>query len=127
MIENVAPILRVQDIDASVKYYVKALRFQRAEWGGRPFTAVERDGSGIYLCEGFQGQLGTWVWIGVDDVEVLHEEIRGKGAHIVMAPTNFGHALEMRVQDVNGHVLRFGSDSKTDRPIEPMTYENPKV
>ena len=62
------PILNVADMTRSVQYYVDVLGFINAEWGGDEFTCVTRDGAGIYLCEGDQGQPGTWVWIGVDDV-----------------------------------------------------------
>lgn len=66
--------------------------------------------AGIYLSEGDQGQPGTWVWIGVSDVEALHEELKAKGATILHPPESFPWACEMKVADPDGHVLRFGSD-----------------
>jgi uncharacterized glyoxalase superfamily protein PhnB len=68
--------------------------------------------AGIYLSEGDQGQPGTWAWIGVGDVEALHEEYKAKGATILHAPENYPWACEMKVGDPDGHVLRFGSDPK---------------
>ena len=94
----------------SLKYYVNVLGFTNADWGGNDFTLVTRDGAGIYLCEGDQGQPGTWVWIGVEDVKALHEEYKATGATILEAPVNFPWALEMKVTDPDGHTLRFGSD-----------------
>jgi predicted enzyme related to lactoylglutathione lyase len=106
------PILNVADMARSVRYYVEALGFINAEWGGDDFTCVTRDNAAIYLSQGDQGQPGTWVWIGVSDVEALHEEYRKNGATILHAPENYPWACEMKVGDPDGHVLRFGSDPK---------------
>ena len=108
------PILRVADMARSVRYYVDVLGFTNAEWGGDDFTCVSRDAASIYLSEGDQGQPGTWVWVGVGDVEVLHKEYMEKGASILHPPENFPWACEMKVGDPDGHVLRFGSDPKED-------------
>jgi predicted enzyme related to lactoylglutathione lyase len=106
------PILRVVDMARTLLYYVEVLGFTNAEWGGDDFTLVTRDGAGIYLSEGDQGQPGTWVWIGVDDVESLHEEYKATGATILHPPESFPWACEMKVGDPDGNVLRFGSDPK---------------
>ena len=115
--EGSAPILRVADMPASLRYYVGVLGFQKAGWGTDDFTCVTRDSAGIYLCRGDQGQAGTWVWIGVEDVEALHEEYKASGARIRRPPENYPWALEMKVEDPDGHVLRFGSEPRTDLPF----------
>jgi hypothetical protein len=74
--EHANPILNVASLARSVRYYVDILGFTNAEWGGDDFTCVTRDGASIYLSEGDQGQPGTWVWLGVDDVEALCDEYR---------------------------------------------------
>jgi catechol 2,3-dioxygenase-like lactoylglutathione lyase family enzyme len=106
------PILSVADMARSVRYYVDVLGFTNAEWGGDDFTFVTRDKAGIYLCEGDQGQSGTWAWIGVGDVDALYEEYKARGATILHPPENHAWACEMKVGDPDGHVLRFGSDPK---------------
>ena len=58
---------------------------------------------------------GTWIWIGVGDVDVLFQELSTTGASIRLEPTNYQWAYEMQVEDPDGHGLRFGSDPKTDR------------
>ena len=83
------PILRVADMTRSLRYYVDVLGFCNAEWGGDDFTCVTRDGASIYLSEGDQGQPGTWVWIGVEDVDALHEEYKRMGATILHEPRTF--------------------------------------
>jgi uncharacterized glyoxalase superfamily protein PhnB len=101
----------------SVRYYVEVLGFKNADWGNDDFTSVNRDRAGIYLCRGGQGQAGTWVWIGVEDVEALYEEYQASGARIRHAPQNYPWAYEMKVADPDGHVLRFGSEPRSDRPF----------
>ena len=112
--EHANPILSVANMARSLRYYVDVLGFTNAEWGNDDFTCVSRDGVDIYLCEGNQGQPGTWVWLGVEDVASLHEEYKQSGATILHPPENFPWAYEMKVGDPDGHVLRFGSDPKED-------------
>jgi catechol 2,3-dioxygenase-like lactoylglutathione lyase family enzyme len=108
--ERADPILRVADLQRSLAYYVDVLGFRNADWGGDDFTCVSRDNASIYLSEGDQGQPGTWVWVGVEDVALLYEELKARGAMILHPPENFPWALEMKVGDPDGHVMRFGSD-----------------
>jgi hypothetical protein len=86
-------------------------------WGSQDFTCVTRDGATIYLCRGGQGQPGTWAWIGVEDVALLYDEYRATGASIRMTPRNHVWAYELQVEDPDGHVLRFGSDTRDDLPL----------
>jgi predicted enzyme related to lactoylglutathione lyase len=110
--EGSAPILRVEDMAASLRFYVNLLGFNNAAWGNDDFTHVSRDSAGIYLCRGGQGRGGAWVWIGVDDAEKLHEECKARGVAIRLPPTNYSWALEMQVEDPDGNVLRLGSEPK---------------
>ena len=112
MLECIIPILRVENLVASIDHYVKVLGFRKDwDWGDPPdFGSVSRDGCTIMLCEGGQGNQGTWLWIGVADVGKVYEEYKASGAAIRMAPTNFPWACEMKVEDLDGHVLRIGSD-----------------
>ena len=112
--ERANPILSVTNMARSLRYYVDVLGFTNADWGSDDFTCVSRDGADIYLSQGDQGQSGTWVWLGVEDVVMLFEEYRQSGATILHPPENFPWACEMKIGDPDGHVLRFGSDSKED-------------
>ena len=111
------PILRVQNMEICLRFYVGLLGFQNASWGTEDFTYVSRDQAGIYICRGDQGRGGAWVWVDVEDAEALHQECKARGMKIRRAPTNYPWALEMQVQDPDGNVLRMGSEPKTDRPI----------
>lgn len=115
-VECVTPILRVRDLQVSLEHYVNVLGFG-VDWEVPHMASVSRDGCGIMLCQGAQGQPGTWLWIGVSDADLVHTELRAKGATVRLAPTNYEWSYEMHVEDPDGHVLRFGSEPKSDRPL----------
>ena len=112
------PILRVATLRASVDYFVDILGF-KTDWETPGFVSVSRDRCCIFLCGGGQGNPGSWIWTGVADAEALHEELVAKGAKIRQPPTNFSWALEIQVEDLDGNVLRFGSDPIEGRPFGP--------
>jgi predicted enzyme related to lactoylglutathione lyase len=111
-LENSQPILRVEDMAARLGFYVDKLGFKNADWGGDGFTSVNRDQAGIYLCHGDQGRGGAWIWIGMEDAEKLHDELKARGVTIRMPLTNHPWALEFQVEDPDGNVIRFGSEPK---------------
>ena len=113
-IECIEPILNVADMARSLRFYVDLLGFENAAWGTDSFTHVSRDGRGIYLCQGGQGQAGTWIWMGVEDARSWHDELRAKGVTIRKGLTNEPWALEFQVEDPDGHVLRIGSEPEQD-------------
>lgn len=115
--EGVTPILRVQDLQASVRFYVEVLGFQLDWQGPGTFASVSRGKCTVFLCEGDQGNPGTWLYIGVSAIEPLFEEFRARGARVRQPPTNHPWAYEMQIEDPDGHVLRFGAESKPDRPF----------
>ena len=116
--KHAEPILRVSDMAATVRYYTEALGFVNAEWGSEHFSGVLRDQVLIYLCRGAQGQPGTWAWVGVEDVNALYEEYIQSGARVRHPPRNYPWALEIHVEDPDGHVLRFGSEPMSDRSFD---------
>jgi catechol 2,3-dioxygenase-like lactoylglutathione lyase family enzyme len=110
--EGSQPILRVENMQASLRFYVDALGFENVGWGTDDFTSVSRDRAAIYLCRGDQGRGGAWVWIGVEDAEKLHAELKARGVAIRLPPTNYPWALEMQIEDPDGNVLRLGSEPR---------------
>jgi hypothetical protein len=114
--EGVTPVLRVQSVTASAGYYVQKLGF-KVDWKAPYFVSVSRDRCHIFLSEGDQGHAGGWVWIGVEDAGALFDEYRGCGANIRNPPTNYDWAYEMQVEDLDGNVLRMGSEPKEGEPI----------
>ena len=113
-VECVVPILRVTSLPTSVEFYRDVLGFH-LDWGepeGAGMVSVSRSGHAIMLCQGAQGQLGTWVWIGVTDIDPLFAEYQRGGVQFLQAPTQRPWAYEMQVLDPDGHVLRFGSEPR---------------
>jgi catechol 2,3-dioxygenase-like lactoylglutathione lyase family enzyme len=93
--KRVTPILRVEDIDASLAFYVEKLGFQ-LHWrdeDGNSFASISRDRCDFFLSVGDQGHPGSWMWIGVGDVDQLHEELLAKNVRIRQAPANFPWGL----------------------------------
>lgn len=109
------PILRVGDLIASRDYYVQAIGFH-VNFETEDFISVSRGGCSLFLCEGDQGNPGSWVWIDGKDVDALYEEFRASGAKIRHPPTNYSWALEMQVEDLDGNILRLGSDPRAGEP-----------
>jgi predicted lactoylglutathione lyase len=113
-VECITPILRVNSVAASIRFYVDVLGF-KVNWGGEDdstFASISCDGRSIMLAQGEQGQPGTWMWIGVEDIEPLFAEYKAKGVKFREPPTNYPWAYEMKIEDPDGHVLRFGSEPR---------------
>lgn len=113
------PILRVRDLAASVDHYVRVLGFS-LDWEapeGDSFVSLSREECTLFLSGGGQGHPGAWVWIGVADARALHEELLARGARIRHPPTNYWWAMEMQVEDLDGNVLRLGSERSEVEPL----------
>ena len=118
-LEGIQVILSVQDMSRSRAFYVDQLGFEEVSWGSDHFTGINKDGFGMYLCQGAQGNPGMWVWLGFDgDIFDLYEELKARGVKIYQEPRNFSWAYELQVEDPDGHVLRFGTEPDTDKPFE---------
>ena len=110
------PIFRVRSVAASIDYYVRVLGF-KLNWGDGGFACVSRGRFHLFLSEGDQGNPGSWAWVGVSDAEALCNEYRASGAKIRHPPTNYRWAYEMQVEDLDGNVLRLGSEPKEGQPF----------
>src|ERR1700730_4193394 len=116
---SVNPIFPVSELAASVDYFVKVLGF-KVDWHAPAVIAcVSRGRCALFLVQGDQGNPPTWVWIGVDDADRLFQEYKSRGARIRHPPTNYYWANELQVEDLDGNVMRLGSDSKADQPFGP--------
>lgn len=116
--EGIQPILRVENMQAALRFYLDILGFENANRVTKEFTSISRDGARHYLCQGGQRKGGAWAWIGVDDACQLHEELKACGVAIRLPPTNYPWALEMKIEDPDGNVLRLGSEPRDDRARE---------
>jgi hypothetical protein len=112
---SAAPIFQVSSVAESVSYYTNKLGFTH-DWGDSGLASVSRGHCTIFLCEWDQGKRGTWAWVGVSDVDIVFAEFEASGANIRFPPTNYEWAYEMQVSDLDGNVLRLGSESKKGMP-----------
>jgi uncharacterized glyoxalase superfamily protein PhnB len=119
-VECIIPILPVHNVQSSIRFYTEVLGFT-VDWGGEEgsgMASVSRNGHAIMFCQGDQEQSRTLIWIGVEDIEPLFEQWRARGVTFRQTPVNYPWAHEMEVQDPDGHVLRVGSEPRTDQPFE---------
>ena len=107
LIENIIPILSVKDLSVSLAYYEKALGFS-TKWSADGFACLTRDGWNLYVSEGDQGQPGTWIWMGLEDIDRMYQECQSKGATIQSELSANDWGREFRVEDPDGHIIRFG-------------------
>jgi uncharacterized glyoxalase superfamily protein PhnB len=118
---GVTPVLRVAGVAASLDYYTRCLGFHvqfKFPNESQPFFAsIARGKCSLFLSEGDQGHPGSWVWIDGVDVEQVYQEFLASGAKIRNPPTNYEWALEMQVEDLDGNVLRIGSEPKKNQPV----------
>lgn len=116
-VEGVTPILRVESLEATLAHYEERLGFE-LRWREPGFACVGRGAASLMFCEGDQGQAGTWIYVGVNDADALHDELRARGAAIRHPPTNYPWgARELHVTDPDGHVLRFGAEAREGEPL----------
>jgi len=86
-------------------------------------ASVSRNRCSLMLCEGDQGNPGTWVWIGAEDVESLFAEYKLTGAKVRHPPTNYAWAYEMQIEDPNGTYSASGRNlRRTNLSVNGSTH-----
>ena len=119
MFTGLAPVLLVPDVGAALDWYRDVLGCEVKAWDQEPsdYGYATRDGCTIHLGHGERAHPNSElrppdmfdVYLWVDDVESLHEELQGKGADILHGPEKQPwQMLEIRVRDLNGYVLGIG-------------------
>lgn len=120
---NVSPVLLAPDVFETAEYYRDVLGFHFDQIYGEPpsFVIVQRDAARLMFRQPRGGapqppnatitpNFPADVFIWVDDVEALAEELRDKKAEILSGPTYrpIWNGKELEVRDCNGRVLSFG-------------------
>lgn len=115
-----APYFPVADVSASGAYYRDVFGFELEYAGGSPpeFAIYSRDGCALMLrrvpqperIQSNEARGGSWdAFFWVADVDSLYDELRGKGATFVYAPTLQPYGMkEFAARDPHGYVLGFG-------------------
>ena len=118
------PILSVQSVAQSIRFYVDSLGFRLGwSWSNKAgrflqpgdeaeptFALVGKGDIQFMLAQQCQGAPGMWLHVDVQSapqLDALHEEWTRKGARITEPPSVRPWGMyEMRVQDPDGHTLR---------------------
>jgi len=105
------PVLFVTDIDTSVDFYVKQLRFTQAwryEEEGKAWVAqVDRQGCELILSSQWPGKVGKglmFISLDVDVLAALRAELEGRGVDV--KDGQWGYRL-MVIADPDGNELYF--------------------
>ena len=109
--EGIVPILYSADVVRSLTYYIEQLAFDEQWKWDEPttFGGVSKDCVRLFFCLKDQGSPGTWIAINVDNVDEYYETIKARGAKILAAPEDKEWFMrEMLVEDLDGHIIRFG-------------------
>jgi catechol 2,3-dioxygenase-like lactoylglutathione lyase family enzyme len=122
-IASVSPVLLVTDAFQTAEYYRDVLGFTFDQIYGQPprFVIAQRDGARLMFRQPSEGAppaangavvpaFPIDVFLYVDDVEALSQELRGRQADIVDGPTYrpIWNGKELSVRDCDGRVLCFG-------------------
>jgi catechol 2,3-dioxygenase-like lactoylglutathione lyase family enzyme len=116
-----APVLLVDDVGEAAYYYSERLGFDVTRYQANPthYAYASRDDCHLHFAcfrdararpnsEAAPPDMFD-VYVYVDDVEALHEELVGRGAEILVPPTTTPYGLyELRVRDPDGYILAFG-------------------
>jgi catechol 2,3-dioxygenase-like lactoylglutathione lyase family enzyme len=116
-VKRINPSLDVQDLPASIEYYVEVLGFEL--YVETPALGiVECDGHQMHLRQGGPDSAAARVWIGVEDIAVLYERYRARGIKFAQEPANCSWAYQMIVEDLDGNLLVFGSGPLEGEPFQ---------
>ena len=115
MFKSAIPVLHVSSSAAAEQFYCDSLGFHR-EFAYRPFGGIDpcymglaRDQARLHVSSfSGDGVCGGVVYLLVDDVDRLHEELLRKNVSIDTGPINqdWGNR-EMYVKDPDGNSIRF--------------------
>lgn len=115
-LECLYPILNVNHLQQSLAYYIDTLGFQE-DWSTETLAQVSREKFGIMLRQEAP-VYPQEIWIGVEQLEPLHTEYLQSGAIIAQEPTNHPWAYDMKIRDLDSHLLWIGAGPKEDEPYQ---------
>jgi catechol 2,3-dioxygenase-like lactoylglutathione lyase family enzyme len=116
MFKCAIPVLHVSNSVAAEKFYCEKLGFTR-RFAYRPdqtrsdpaYVGLDRDGVWLHLSSfSGDGAPGGAVFLGVEDVDSMHDELLARGVRIDTGPVDqtWGNR-EMYVRDADGNSIRF--------------------
>ncbi len=112
------PILNVKNVATSLGYYCTKLGFEKDfSWPygqtSPSFAQVSRGHFSVMLAQQEQGGPGMWMFLdlaSLEDLAALYQEYQANAVKIIEPPTDKPWDMrEMRIEDVDGHILRIGA------------------
>jgi MerR family transcriptional regulator, thiopeptide resistance regulator len=126
-LNKAVPILDVSDYATSMTYYVEKLGF-RSNWDWDGFGSVSRDNVEIFLSHNPEGMFNTAMTVFVKDVAAIFKELQDNQANIAMEPTRMKWGvIELRVRDLDGHMIRFTQPLPEDELEIERTEIRPRI
>jgi catechol 2,3-dioxygenase-like lactoylglutathione lyase family enzyme len=112
-IKDAATVFQVTDIQRSLRYYREVLGFEfDFEFG--PYAGVHQGGMYLHLCahDTWKRPLGGGMaTVFCDEVDLYHDDVKGRGATIPLAPTYEPYGLrDFVVSDPDGNLLTFSCE-----------------
>ena len=108
------PILQVNDIRESIRFYCEVLGFEEDFIYGEPpyYAGIRRNDSVFHLCSSevnvVRLGLGS-VYVICDEVDEYYKEVIEKGAQITNALETFPYGLrDSQLKDLDGNLICFG-------------------
>jgi catechol 2,3-dioxygenase-like lactoylglutathione lyase family enzyme len=124
MLTGHAAVLLVDDVARALDFYRDRLGFEVSRYDRLPehYGYASRDNCHVHFAhwEGVRPRPNGEVvppdmfdvYVYVDDVAALHEELAERGADLLHGPVDQGYGLrEIRVRDPHGYILAFGQSS----------------
>jgi catechol 2,3-dioxygenase-like lactoylglutathione lyase family enzyme len=109
MLTRIMPELPSDDVPAAVAHYRDVLGF-RVNYEQADIGVMDRDAVRVLLIQRTDRHTGigsTYVY--VQDADVLHAELRAKGARVLGTPESHPWGLrDFRVLDLDGNQITFG-------------------
>ncbi|MCD9098628.1 VOC family protein [Luteimonas fraxinea] len=112
-IESVSPVFTVDDLAASLDFYVRTLGFELAwSWGEPPHIAsVCRNGAEIMLSQrtdpGTPG--AAQIYLGVSDIDAWYNALTSAGVEVRVPIGDRPYGMrDFRIVDPSGNELSFG-------------------
>ncbi len=111
---GIAPMLQVDDINDTIRYYVEVLGFRCSDQMGNDWARLERDGVAIMLSARYGNdqneppKLTGSIYIYTDAVDTLWEALQGRTTVSYPIETFDYGMREFAILDCNGYMLQFG-------------------
>jgi len=126
MLRSAIPVIHVADAAAAEAFYCQKLGFTVvSSWRADPqranpaYLTIERDGVRLHVTSFKDGTVGIWtsnVYVFVDDVNRLFDELTSRGVVAVSRPVDQSWGTrEFGVRDADRNVISFGQRMSPDR------------